>query len=173
MTIDLDGIKGRFAEALVEGIFKRAGYQVSRLGRGSHVQRLVKIGPDEFLPDFLVWKPVDGVDSERPLYRVLTVEVRYRANLGDFLKRYGAAVFSTLREQWPDLYFVFVTDNLEGERSCFQVVDLREVTPGGESMTTDLYQRQELGIWRKTVEEYESLVMQVFPLLRQAGWVKT
>lgn len=167
--IDLDGIKGRFAEALVEGLFRRAGYQVSRLGRESHVQRLVKIGPDEFLPDFLVWKPVEGDSSERPLYRVLTIEVKYRAKLGEFLKRQGKTVFSTLREQWPDLYFVFVTDNPEDGRSCFQVVDLRAYAVRQEPLTTDLHQRQELEIWRKTVEEYEGLVRQVFPMLRQAG----
>ncbi len=173
MTIDLDGIKGRFAEALVEGMFRRAGYQVSRIGRESHVERLVKIGPDEFLPDFLVWTPVEGSGSDRPLYRVLTVEVKYRANLGEFLRRYGETVFSTLRKQWPDLYFVFVTDNPENGRSCFQVVDLRDYAAGQEPVTIDLHQRQELDIWRKTVEEYEGLVTQVFPLLRQAGATKT
>lgn len=167
MTIDLDAIKGRFAEALVEGIFRRAGYQVSRLGRESHVERLIKIGPDEFLPDFLVWKPVEGIESERPLFRVLTVEVKYRANLGEFLKRDGKRVFSTLQEQWPDLYVVFVTDRPEDGRSCFQAVDLRKYVTGKEPVTTDLYQRAELDIWRKTVEEYESLVAQIFPLLRQ------
>lgn len=49
-------LKGRIAEAFVEAIFQRAGYSVSRVGRESQVQRLVKIGTDEFLPDFLIRK---------------------------------------------------------------------------------------------------------------------
>ncbi len=65
--MDLDAIKGRFAEALIEGMFRRAGYQVSRIGRESQVERLVKIGPDEFLADFLVWKPIEESGAERPL----------------------------------------------------------------------------------------------------------
>ena len=51
-------LKGRIAEAFVESIFRRAGYTVSRVGRESQVHRLVKLGADEFLPDFLVRKRV-------------------------------------------------------------------------------------------------------------------
>ncbi len=37
--IDLDAIKGRFVEALIEGIFRRASYQVSRLDREGAVPK--------------------------------------------------------------------------------------------------------------------------------------
>jgi hypothetical protein len=34
--VNIDRLKGRLAEALVESIFRRADYQVPRLGRESH-----------------------------------------------------------------------------------------------------------------------------------------
>ena len=37
------------------------------------------------------------------------------------------------------------------------MVDLREYDSGREPVTTNLSDRSELEIWRKTVEEYESL----------------
>jgi hypothetical protein len=109
--MDLGGLKGRIAEALVESILRRAGYQVSRLGRESQVHRLIKVGADEFLPDFLVWKPVSGDAMDRHLHRLLTVEVKYRANLIEFLRRHAPAVLAEIKEQWPaDLHEVPALD---------------------------------------------------------------
>lgn len=163
--MDLNHVKGRLAEALVESIFRQAGYQVSRLGRESHVQRLVKVGADEFLPDFLVWKPVEGSVAAGPVYRLLTIEAKYRANLHEFLRRDGDALFSSLQEHWPELYFIFVTDNPGNGRSCFQVVNLKAHVPGTEPTTVDLQQVRELDIYRKTIEEHEDVVRRIFPLL--------
>ncbi len=67
-------LKGRLAEALVESIFHRAGYQVSRLGHESRVHRLVRIRTEELLPDFLVWKPVEESGLGRRRHWLLTVE---------------------------------------------------------------------------------------------------
>jgi hypothetical protein len=38
--MDVNALKGRIAEALVEGIFRRAGYDVALVGRESRVQQL-------------------------------------------------------------------------------------------------------------------------------------
>src|SRR5206468_1092350 len=73
--VDYGKLKGRIGEALVENIFHLAGYRVARLGRESYVQRLLKDGEDEFSPDFLVWKPVDGMPGA---FWLLNVEVKYR-----------------------------------------------------------------------------------------------
>ena len=72
-TDQSDHLKGRVAEALLEAIFRRAGYLVSRVGRESQLHRLVKIGVDEFLPDFLIRKQVDRQDGQRPLQRLIPV----------------------------------------------------------------------------------------------------
>lgn len=50
--MEVDDLKGRIAEALVESIFRRASYRVARVGRESSVQGLVKVGASEFSPDF-------------------------------------------------------------------------------------------------------------------------
>ena len=57
---ELEALKGRIAEAFVEAIFRRAGYRVSRSGRESQSLRLLRIGADSFLPDFLLHKPGGG-----------------------------------------------------------------------------------------------------------------
>jgi hypothetical protein len=163
---EVNGLKGRIAEAFVESIFRRAGYIVSRVGRESQVHRLVKIGSDEFLPDFLVRKQVRRDDAGRPLHRLLPVEVKYRRDVDRFLQRYGAEFFGKLSAQWPELCVVFVTDEpLEG-RSCFQIV---EFAPRRPADLRDLHAVPGLDIHETTVREYESLVRQIFPLVGRGG----
>jgi len=127
--MELGNLKGRIAEALVESIFRQAGYTVSRLGRESQVQRLVKIGADEFLPDFLMWNPADEPEATG-LYRLLTVEGKYRANLGAFLRCDAEQRFSEAKVNWPDLYFVLVTDDPQEGCSCSQATCVRDYAPG-------------------------------------------
>ncbi len=154
--MDVNVLKGRIAEALVESIFRQAGYTVSRLGRESQVQRLMKIGADEFAPDFLVWKPVTSSPSTHDLHHLLTVEVKYRASLGEFLRRDAAVLFSETSRQWPGLYFILVTDAPEDGRSCFQAVCVRDYVSTADVPTTvDLHQLPALDIYRSTVEEHE------------------
>jgi hypothetical protein len=155
-------LKGRVAEALVEGIFRRAGYLVSRVGRESQLQRLVKIGTDEFLPDFLIRKPVNRDGGQRPLHRLIPVEVKYRRDVEGFLQVYGWQLFERVSPAWPDLCFIFVTDEPAAGRSAFQVIDLWN---GPTSTTSDLHTVSDLDIYETTVREYESLVHQIFPLL--------
>jgi hypothetical protein len=164
--MDFSALKGRIAEALVESIFRQAGYTVSRLGRESQVQRLVKTGSDDFAPDFLVWKSVTSAGQVQDLHQLLTVEVKYRANLAEFLRRDAAELFADARRAWPGLYFVLVTDEPAAGRSCFQGVALREyVGSGGVPATVDLHELPTLGIYRSTVEEHEAAVRSLFAAL--------
>jgi hypothetical protein len=166
--MDTSGLKGRIAEAFVENILRRAGYRVSRLGRETQTQRLIKINDDEFLPDFLAWKAVPGPGMERRLHRLMMIEVKYRASVADYLRREGHAVFGPVSEQWPELYFVFVTDHPTDGRSCFQVVDLATYAPARPIQTVDLHDVPDLDIFASTVAEYESLVRSLFSLLNGA-----
>ena len=163
---EIEGLKGRIAEAFVESIFRRAGYRVSRAGRESQVQRLVKIGTDEFLPDFLLHKPAGATTAGRPLRRLIPVEVKYRASVEDFLRSHGDELLARLGEQWPELCVVFVTDHPASGRSCFQVLDVAAARPGTSLTTVDLHYVHDFDVYVTTAQEYEGLVRQIFPLLR-------
>src|SRR5215475_7745717 len=108
MTVDVNALKGRIGEALVEGILREARFKVSRLGRDTQVQRLLKTGSSEFLPDFLVWKPAEQLENGVPLHRLLSVEVKYRSNVEEFLRRFGDELISHVGEQWRELYVVLL-----------------------------------------------------------------
>lgn len=155
-------LKGRIGEAFVESIFRRAGYKVSRLGRESQVQQMLKTGSSEFLPDFLVWKAVE-VNDAAPLARMFNVEVKYRRDIPSFLQRFAGEFLADVVEQWRDLYVVLVTDDPEPGRSCFQVLQLRD--RDASLAPVNLWEVEELGVYRSTAEEYEDLVKQVFSLL--------
>ena len=161
----LRSLKGRIGEAFVESILRRAGYKVSRIGRESQVQQMLRTGISEFLPDFLIWKQIDRTGGDASLNRVLSVEVKYHSDIPDFLHRYGGDLLLEVAEQWPELYIILVTDHPEPDRSCFQVIDLRDYRPGAPLTTADLHDLSVFDIYRSTVEEYEGLVKQVFALL--------
>ena len=166
-NVTIDHLKGRIAEALVESIFRRAEYQVARLGRESQVQRLVQIGRTEFSPDFLVWKPADKADPS--LHRLLTIEVKYRSNLREFLRGEVDELVAEARDRWPELYYVLVTDKPEDGRSCFQVVAVRDYVAGKEAEAVDLQQLRELDIYPGNVRQHEGLVRELFGLLGAHG----
>ena len=163
---EIETLKGRIAEAFVETIFRRAGYRVSRPGRESQLQRPVKVGPDEFLPDFLLHRPSGSTPSGRSLHRRIPVEVKYRASVEDFLRTHGDDLLSAVATQWPELCIVFVTDHPGSGRSCFQVLDLAAARAGERLATMDLHYVTDLDVYLTTVQEYEGLVRQIFPLLR-------
>jgi hypothetical protein len=162
--VDVSYLKGRFAEAFVESIFRRAGYQVARTGRESQVQGLIRRGTAEFTPDFLLWRKV----GEPNLHRLLAVEVKYRASIPRFLGGEVEELAERVREQWPELYCVIVTDTPENGRSCFQAFTLKD-WPGGSGRheLVDLHTLLELDIFPTTVAEYEGLVRSIFGLLNQ------
>jgi hypothetical protein len=162
MAVDVRGLKGRIGEALVEGILREARFKVSRLGRESQVQQLLKTGSSEFLPDFLIWKPVDQLRDGVPLHRLLSVEVKYRSNVEEFLRRFGDDLIARVGEQWRELYVVFVTDHPAAGRSCFQVLDFQEPATDALLGTIDLHEAQVFGIRKSIIEEHERLVSQLF-----------
>jgi hypothetical protein len=166
---EIEGLKGRVAEAFVESIFRRAGYRVSRSGRESQVQRMVKVGADEFLPDFLLQKPAGATPAGRRLRRLIPIEVKYRASVEEFLRSHGDELLVRLGEQWAELCIVFVTDRPSSGRSCFQVLNVTAARPGAPLATVDLHDVADLDIYLTTVQEYEALVRQIFPLLRLGG----
>lgn len=168
--MDVSNLKGRIAEALVESIFRRAQYRVARVGRESQVQGLVRVGNSEFAPDFLVWKHVTGNGSERHLHRLLPIEVKYRFNVSEFARRELHQILSQARDEWPELYCIIVTDNPEQDRSCFQIVGVRDACADGEApVLRDLHEFRNLEIFPTTVKEYEGLVKQIFSLLNAYG----
>lgn len=162
MAVDVRGLKGRIGEALVEGILREARFKVSRLGRESQVQQLLKTGSSEFLPDFLVWTPVGELRDGVPLHRLLSVEVKFRSNVEEFLRRFGSDLISRLGEQWRELYVIFVTDQPAAGRSCFQVLDFQESSPDAPLGTIDLHEAHVFGISKTIIEEHERLVRQLF-----------
>ena len=166
---ELETLKGRIAEAFVEAIFRRAGYRVSRSGRESQSRRPLRIGADEFQPDFLLHKPAGETPAGRPLHRLIPVEVKYRASVDEFLRDHGNELLLSLRVQWPELCIVFVTDHPASGRSCFQVLDVAAARAGEPLTTVDLHYVHDFDVYLTTAQEYEGLVRQIFPLLRLGG----
>lgn len=162
--MDINGLKGRIAEALVEGIFRRAGYQAALVGRESRVAYMLKAGSVEFLPDMLVWKRVAGGASMPALERLVAIEVKYRADVEKALQR-EVVKLAKATEQWRDLYFIFVTDQPRPGRACFQAVNPQQCRPGTPWETMDLHEVSDLDIYWRTIEEYEGLVRLIFPIL--------
>jgi len=162
--MDTNGLKGRIAEALVEGIFRRAGYQAAHVGRDRRSNGLAGAKDEALTPGMLVWKQAAGHASLPPLHRLVAVEVRYRADIERALPREMVRL-SRAGADWRDLYFIFVTDRPAPGRACFQVVDPRHRPPERAWTTMDLHDLTDLDIYWRTIEEYASLVKLIFPVL--------
>jgi hypothetical protein len=156
---DIDRLKGRMAEALVEAIFKRAQYVVARVAHETQVSALRR--PGHGVSDFVAWKPLDDPSLGHRSYHLLAIEVRYCARLEDHLRRETADRSPEVALQWPELYEILVTDRPEPGRSCFQAIHAW----AAPAPPLDLHLIPGLDIYRRTVEEYEGLVREVFPLL--------
>ena len=163
---DIKRLKGRMAEALVEGIFKRAQYVIARVARETQVSALMRTGLG--VPDFVAWKALDEPGLGRRSYRLFAIEVEYCTQLEDGPRREAPARAPEVALQWPELHEILVTERPEPGRSCFQAV-----APSG---TLDLHLVPGLDIYQRTVEEYEGLVREVFPLIGSRGggaeWVR-
>lgn len=158
MTIDpISLLKGRMAEALVEAVFKRAKYTVARVGRETQMPALGLGGRTEFVPDFMVWRALD--------YRLVALDVKYRADLDDYLRRDAPSRSAEVAQRWPELYEVLVTDRPAAGRSCFQAIHASALSAGPAPVTLDLHLVPGLDVFRRTVEEYEGLVREIFPIL--------
>jgi hypothetical protein len=161
--VDLLEIKGRISVALVESIFRRAGFTLTPPVTVETTQRL---GREDLIPDFQATLPAVGGG---PAYEGRVVEVRYRPQVGQYLlieaQRGSHSLFTVAKRHWPSLVFVFVTDHPEAGRSCFQVVDLGTWAAGGTVTALDLHSHDALRIFRQNVEEHEALLRRMFALL--------
>jgi hypothetical protein len=162
--MDLLDIKGRIAQALVESVFRRAGFTLTPVGPRESPPRL---GREELIPDFFAARvPPDGRPPDHP---ARLVEVRYRPQVGQYLaiedQRASQSIFSHAKRHWAGLMFVFVTDHPEAGRSCFQVLDLEPWNPGDRVVSVDLFDHKGLDIYRQNVEEHEALARRIFALL--------
>ena len=158
-------LKGRMAEALIEAVFKRAGYTVARVGRETQMPALVRTGRAEFMPGFVVWRPLDDPSLGHHSYRLVAIAVKYRADLEGYLRRESPSRTVEVAQQWPELYEIVVTDKPAGGQSCFQVLHVSQLAQGTAPAPRDLHSVPGLDIYRKTVEEYEGLVREIFPIL--------
>ena len=161
--MDLLEIKGRISVALVESIFRRAGFTLTPPVTVETTQRL---GREDLIPDFQATLPAAGGGSA---YEGRVVEVRYRPQVGQYLlieaQRGPHSLFTVAKRHWPTLVFVFVTDHPEAGRSCFQVVDLETWATGNSVTALDLHTHDALRIFRQNVEEHEALLSRMFTLL--------
>ncbi len=162
--MDLLDIKGRIAQALVESIFRRAGFTLTPVGPRESSPRL---GREELVPDFFAARvPPDDRPPDTP---ARLVEVRYRPQIAQYLAIEGQrglqSIFAHAKRQWPGLMFVFVTDHPEAGRSCFQALDLEPWTSGDRVTALDLFDHKGLDIYRQNVEEHEALARRIFALL--------
>jgi hypothetical protein len=161
--VNLLEIKGHIAVALVESIFRRAGFALAPV---IHPETAPRQGREDLVPDFQAALPA-AAGSAAEAARV--IEVRYRPQVGQYLliesQRGPHSLFTVAKRQWPALVFVFVTDHPEPGRSCFQVVDLRLWAAGSAITALDLHAHAELRIFRQNVEEHEALLRRMFALL--------
>jgi hypothetical protein len=160
--MDLLEVKSRIAEALVESIFRRARYQIHPFR--NHASPL-RFGREDFSPDFRVSSEADN-GSE------FLVEVKYRPSAFQFVsvenQRGERSIFHMARRQWPNLYFVLVTDRPESGRSCFQAIAFGSMRQGEPFRTVDLVELKELKIFQHNIEDHEELIRRIFSLLTGA-----
>jgi hypothetical protein len=161
--VDLLEIKGRIAVALVESIFRRAGFALAPVVQPEVSHRH---GREDLIPDFQATLPAaSGGIAEPP--RV--VEVRYRPQAAQYLlieaQRGPHSLFTVAKRQWPGMLFVLVTDHPDRGRSCFQVVDLSTWDAGSTVTALDLHAHDGLRIFRQNVDEHEALLRRMFALL--------
>jgi hypothetical protein len=159
--MDLLEAKSRIAEALVESIFRRARCSIHPFS-AEHLP--LRVGREDFSPDFIV-----GVGANGGPHLEILVEVKYRPSIEQFVsvenQRGERSVLELARRQWPNLYFVLVSERPEVGRSCFQALPIHALTPGGPFHTVDLDRLEELRIFHANVEDHEILARRIFALL--------
>ena len=163
--MDLIEAKSRIAEALVESIFRRARYEVAPFRSSASLP--LRFGREDFSPDFRVTQTT--TDNEE---RAFLIEVKYRPSAYQFVsvenQRGERSIFYMARRQWPNLYFILVTDRPETGRSCFQAIAFGSMRPGEVFRTVDLVELKELRIFQHNIEDHEELIRRIFSLLTGA-----
>src|SRR5437899_147595 len=164
-TMDLLEVKSRIAEALVEAIFRRARYQIHPFRNNTSPLRF---GREDFSPDFRVSSEAEPENAGEFL-----VEVKYRPSAYQFVsvenQRGERSIFYMARRQWPNLYFILVTDRPEAGRSCFQAIAFCSMRPGEAFRTVCLAGLQEPRIFQTHIEAQEQVIRRIFTLLTGAA----
>ena len=159
--MDLLEAKSRIAEALVEAIFRRARYDVRPFR--STLSLPLRFGREDFSPDFRVTQTSQGEERD------FLIEVKYRPSIEQFIsvenQRGDKSVFFMARRQWPQLYFVLVSERPEPGRSCFQTLAFETLRSGEPFRTLDLVEVKEFGLFPHNIEDHEELVRRIFELL--------
>jgi len=160
--MDLLEVKSRVAAALVESIFRRARYTVEAFHHDAALP--LRVGREDFSPDFAVRMPVGNNREERWL-----LEVKYRSSVDQFMsvenQRGDRSVFNAARRQWPNLCFVFVTDRPLPGRSCFQALSFLDHPLGKPYDTVALAEVERYGIFGHNIADHEELLRRIFALL--------
>jgi hypothetical protein len=157
---DVIDLKNQVSVALVESIFRRAGYSLTVFPIREIPAHLGR----EDMPDFIAVPPItrEGL-GPRP------VKVRYRRQVGQYLTvegQRGIRSFLALAKQhWPGLVVVFVSDEPASGLSCFRVLDLATWSPGGAPVLADLSAHPTLNIYQLNVEDHEALARRILGLL--------
>lgn len=153
--MNLPEAKRRLAVALVESIFRRAGYTIEPLP-GSRVPPADLSRED--LPDFLVRR--DGAGPARP------VKVRTHPPVAAYLalerQRRAQSVLVHARRHWPGLLWVFLAEDPEPGHSAFQVLDVDRWD--ARAGPHDLWAHPDLDLYRQNVEEHEVLARRLLAL---------
>ena len=161
MTLpDFIDLRTQMAVALVESIFRRAGYRLAPLATRAIPPHLGR----EDVPDFVAVPPIPSEEiRSRP------VKVRHRRHVSQYLTvevRRGPRSFLALAKQyWPGLVVVFVADEPEPGHSCFRVLDLATWNQGDTPALIDLSAHRGLNIYQVNVEEHEMLACRILALL--------
>jgi hypothetical protein len=156
---DFLDLKDQLALALVESIFRRAGYALAPVIE----QRIPPHLGREDLPDF---RAVPAATREAGGSRL--VKVRYRRQVRQYVsieaRRGPRSFLAHAKQSWPTLVVVFLTDEPDPGDSCFRVLDLATWTPGSLPGLVDLFAHPDLDIYRVNVEEHEALARRILSL---------
>jgi len=168
--MDLLDAKNRVAEALVESIFRRARYDITPYRRSPAAG--LRVGRDDFSPDFWAKPSGEAGPGGTGGSKDFLIEVKYHPHIGQFLsveaQRGERSLFQMARRQWPELYFVLVSDKPDPGRSCFQAFHLAAWAPGRPCRSLDVAEVEEMGIFAHNVADHEELIRRIFALFTGA-----
>jgi hypothetical protein len=157
---DFLDLKNQVAVALVESIFRRAGYSLTVFPNSAIPPHLGR----EDIPDFMAVSPI-----LREEIRSRLVKVRHRRHIGQYLtveaRRGPRSFFALAKQHWPGLVVVFVADEPEPGHSCFRVLDLATWNRADTPALVDLAAHPSLNIYQLNVEEHETLARRILALL--------
>lgn len=166
MSLPESVIKGKLAESLVEELLKSAGNRVYRLGSDALLENIVSLEP-EFNKEGPLGKKIASIPDlviisgkGKPLF----VEVKFRSEPESLEEEL------LLEKEWLEIYWeakiILVTVK---EKPYFRVLtppffakEKREGWPIPVAQWQPLEIDPDLGIQRKTIQEFESLAQKYF-----------